>query len=101
MFGLLPSVCLPTDHTAPDGMALSQLESRESSTQLGSTRRTGTWRGNDSRCQLWLSYGFFKLQNRLTKGGIRSSAADEIAGLDSEMGVSAYTEFELIRHNGS
>ncbi|MFM9093353.1 MAG: ammonium transporter [Acidimicrobiaceae bacterium] len=48
-----------------------------------------------------LSYGFFKLQNRLTKGGIRSSAADEIAGLDSEMGVSAYTEFELVRHNGS
>ena len=48
-----------------------------------------------------LSYGFFKLQNRFTKGGIRSSAADEIAGLDSEMGVSAYTEFELVRHNGS
>ena len=48
-----------------------------------------------------LSYGFFKLQNRLTKGGIRSSAADEIAGLDSEMGVSAYTEFELVRHDGS
>ena len=48
-----------------------------------------------------LSFGFFKLQNRLTKGGIRSSAADEIAGLDSEMGVSAYTEFELVRHNGS
>jgi Amt family ammonium transporter len=48
-----------------------------------------------------LSYGFFRLQNRLTKGGIRSSAADEIAGLDSEMGVSAYTEFELVRHNGS
>ena len=48
-----------------------------------------------------LAYGFFKLQNLLTKGGIRSSAADEIAGLDSEMGVSAYTEFELVRHNGS
>jgi Amt family ammonium transporter len=48
-----------------------------------------------------LAYGFFRLQNRFTKGGIRSSAADEIAGLDSEMGVSAYTEFELVRHNGS
>jgi len=48
-----------------------------------------------------LAYGFFKIQNRFTAGGIRSSAADEIAGLDSEMGVSAYTEFELVRHNGS
>jgi Amt family ammonium transporter len=45
-----------------------------------------------------LSYGFFSLQNRFTKGGIRPTAADEIAGLDSEMGVSAYTEFELVRH---
>ena len=44
-----------------------------------------------------LSYGFFKLQNRLTKGGIRSSAADEIAGLDVEMGVNAYPEFELLK----
>ena len=44
-----------------------------------------------------LSYGFFKLQNRLTKGGIRSSVADEIAGLDVEMGVNAYPEFELIK----
>ena len=44
-----------------------------------------------------LSYGLFKLQNRLTKGGIRSSAADEIAGLDVEMGVNAYPEFELLK----
>jgi len=36
----------------------------------------------------------------LTKGGIRSSAADEMVGLDSEMGVSEYTEFELVRHSG-
>ena len=50
---------------------------------------------------LTLSYGFFRIQNRLTKGGIRSSAADEIAGLDSEMGVSAYTEFELIDHKAA
>lgn len=47
-----------------------------------------------------LSFGFFKLQNRFTKGGIRSLAADELAGLDSEMGISAYTEFELVRHDG-
>lgn len=47
-----------------------------------------------------LSYGFFKLQNHFTKGGIRSLAADELAGLDSEMGISAYTEFELVRHDG-
>ncbi len=38
-----------------------------------------------------LSYGFFKLQDKLTKGGIRSEIADELAGLDeSEMGVFAY-----------
>ena len=43
-----------------------------------------------------LIYGFFKIQNRFTKGGIRSSAADEIAGLDIEMGVTAYAEFERI-----
>jgi ammonium transporter, Amt family len=41
-----------------------------------------------------LAYGFFSLQNKLTKGGIRSSEADEIAGLDmGEMGVLAYPEF--------
>jgi len=42
-----------------------------------------------------LVYGFFKIQNRFTKGGVRSSAADEIAGLDIEMGVPAYSEKEL------
>lgn len=41
-----------------------------------------------------LSYAFFKLQNKFTKGGIRSAEADEIAGLDlPEMGVLAYPEF--------
>ena len=41
-----------------------------------------------------LSYTFFKLQNKYTKGGIRSSAEDEIQGLDiPEMGVYAYPEF--------
>ena len=44
-----------------------------------------------------LSFGFFKIQNTLTKGGIRSTSADEIAGLDVEMGVDAYPEFELIK----
>ena len=42
-----------------------------------------------------LVYGFFKIQDRFTKGGIRSSAEDEIAGLDIEMGVAAYSEKEL------
>ncbi len=38
-----------------------------------------------------MAFGFFKLQNKLTKGGIRSTEADEIAGLDvTEMGVPAY-----------
>ena len=45
-----------------------------------------------------LAFGFFKLQDTISKsmgkGGIRSSAEDEIAGLDyPEMGVEAYPEF--------
>ena len=41
-----------------------------------------------------LSFAFFKIQNALTKGGIRSDADDEVAGLDlPEMGVLAYPEF--------
>jgi Amt family ammonium transporter len=41
-----------------------------------------------------LAYGFFKLQDKLTAGGIRSAAADEELGLDEpEMGVLAYPEF--------
>ena len=41
-----------------------------------------------------LAYSFFKIQNALTKGGIRSDEAEEIAGLDlPEMGVLAYPEF--------
>jgi ammonium transporter, Amt family len=40
-------------------------------------------------------FGFFTLQQKLTKGGIRSTAEDEIAGLDmGEMGVLAYPEFD-------
>ena len=40
-------------------------------------------------------FAFFKIQNALTKGGIRSKEADEIEGLDlPEMGVLAYPEFE-------
>jgi Amt family ammonium transporter len=42
-----------------------------------------------------LVYGFFKLQNALTKGGIRLSEADELAGADVEMGVVAYPDFDL------
>ena len=38
-----------------------------------------------------LAYSFFKIQNALTRGGIRSSVEDELAGLDyPEMGVTAY-----------
>ncbi len=40
------------------------------------------------------SYLFFKIQDKLTKGGIRSSEEDEVAGLDlPEMGILAYPEF--------
>ncbi len=43
-----------------------------------------------------MAYGFFKLQNRLTKGGIRSTEADELAGLDrGEMGVLAYDNLQV------
>jgi ammonium transporter, Amt family len=39
-------------------------------------------------------YAFFKIQNALTKGGIRPSEEDELVGLDlPEMGVLAYPEF--------
>jgi Amt family ammonium transporter len=35
---------------------------------------------------------FFKVQNAMTKGGIRVSEADEIAGVDVEMGVLGYVD---------
>lgn len=41
-----------------------------------------------------VAFAFFKIQNALTKGGIRSDKADEIAGLDlPEMGAMAYPEW--------
>ncbi len=41
-----------------------------------------------------VAFAFFKIQDTLTKGGIRSTREDEIAGLDmGEMGVYAYPEF--------
>jgi len=40
------------------------------------------------------AWAFFKVQDKIMKGGIRSEEADEIAGLDlPEMGVLAYPEF--------
>ena len=43
-----------------------------------------------------ISFAFFKIQNALTKGGIRSKEEDEVMGLNlPEMGVSAYPEFNL------
>ena len=45
---------------------------------------------------LGIAYAFFKIQNKFTKGGIRSEEADEIAGLDlPEMGVLAYDNLQL------
>ena len=39
---------------------------------------------------------FFKIQNKLTKGGIRPTEADELAGLDRpEMGVLAYDNLQI------
>ena len=43
---------------------------------------------------LGIAYTFFKIQNSITKGGIRTPAEEEIAGVDMpEMGVLAYPEF--------
>jgi Amt family ammonium transporter len=43
---------------------------------------------------LAVALAFFKLQNRLTRGGIRPREDDELAGLDlPEMGVLGYSEF--------
>jgi Amt family ammonium transporter len=43
-----------------------------------------------------IAFAFFKIQNKLTKGGIRSAELDEITGLDlPEMGALAYPEFEM------
>ncbi len=40
-----------------------------------------------------IAYAFFAVQNKLTKGGIRSSEDDEISGVDlPEMGVLAYND---------
>ncbi|MFZ4719138.1 MAG: ammonium transporter [Ilumatobacteraceae bacterium] len=40
-----------------------------------------------------IAFSFFKIQNKLTKGGIRVTEADEIMGLDiPEMGVAAYND---------
>ena len=48
-----------------------------------------------------IAFAFFKIQNAIMKGGIRSDEADEIAGLDiPEMGALAYPEFEFaIEHS--
>ena len=43
-----------------------------------------------------IAFAFFKIQNAVTKGGIRPTAEMEIAGLDlPEMGALAYPEFEF------
>jgi len=46
---------------------------------------------------LGLAFAFFKIQNKLTKGGIRSKEEDEISGLDlPEMGVLAYVNDDFL-----
>jgi Amt family ammonium transporter len=43
---------------------------------------------------LGVAYAFFAIQNKVTKGGIRSTEEHELMGLDlPEMGVVAYPEF--------
>ena len=49
-----------------------------------------------------IAFAFFKIQDKLTKGGIRSEESDEINGLDlPEMGVLAYPDYVLVPHGGS
>jgi Amt family ammonium transporter len=49
-----------------------------------------------------IAYAFFKIQNSVTTGGIRSDPDDEIAGLDvPEMGVLAYPEFVTSSHTSA
>jgi ammonium transporter, Amt family len=49
-----------------------------------------------------IALAFFTLQNRFTKGGIRPSADDEMAGLDVvEMGVPAYHDGEATGGSGA
>ena len=43
-----------------------------------------------------IAFAFFKIQNALTKGGIRIPEEEELAGADIEMGVVAYPEFDLV-----
>ena len=45
-----------------------------------------------------MALAFFTIQNKLTKGGIRSEEADELEGLDiPEMGTHAYPDFALVK----
>ena len=49
-----------------------------------------------------VAFAFFKIQNAVTKGGIRSEAEHEVAGLDlPEMGVLAYPEFSTHHEIGA
>jgi Amt family ammonium transporter len=49
-----------------------------------------------------IAYAFFRIQNALTKGGIRSRREDELAGLDlPEMGVLGYADFALVSAPGN
>jgi Amt family ammonium transporter len=43
-----------------------------------------------------VAYAFFSIQNSLTKGGIRVSEADEIAGVDVEMGMAGYCDTDFL-----
>jgi ammonium transporter, Amt family len=51
-----------------------------------------------------IAYGFFTIQNKLTKGGIRPPEEEELEGLDlPEMGVLAYADFvktSIVSGNG-
>jgi Amt family ammonium transporter len=46
-----------------------------------------------------IALAFFKLQDRVMKGGIRVDEATEIAGVDEEMGVPGYADFVISSAN--
>ncbi|MDH4078157.1 MAG: hypothetical protein OEW29_19680, partial [Acidimicrobiia bacterium] len=86
-----------TDSTSTAGKGVTGLLSSDPS--LGLRQLVAQVAGCVVLCTVMLgvAYAFFKIQNALTSGGIRSSAEDEMAGLDlTEMGVPAYGNSDAV-----
>ncbi|MEZ5135989.1 MAG: hypothetical protein R2699_13280 [Acidimicrobiales bacterium] len=87
------SACSPTASTAPDGTSPPRATAASPLFYGNAYQLVAQLIGIAVICTVMfgLAFAFFKIQNAITKGGIRPSAEDEIAGLDlPEMGVPAY-----------